>query len=210
MCTGSHPYIPVPNTVLVQIFYTQFGQRLENTLHYYKGGGWAPADLSDLASSVIGFWDTDVKANVSSTVELVGVKITDLTTETAPTFETQPASPLFGTRLDEAMPSGNTFAVKTNTGSRGRSAHGRLYHIGLTTNQVTGNDLIAVEADHIKDGWAALVFGVAVAMSAAPVVTSYCLHNVWRTTGVNTFILTLSYTDLHVDSQRRRLTGRGQ
>lgn len=210
MCTGTHPYIPAPNTVLVQIFYQQFGQRMENTLHYFKGGGWAPADLADLAASVIGFWDTSVRATVSNTVELVGIKITDLTSETAPTFETQPTVPLFGTRTDEAMPSGNTFAIKTASGSRGRSTHGRLYHVGLTTNQVTGNELTSPDADAIRDGWAGLVFGVAVAMSAAPVVVSYCSHSVWRTTAVNYFIIELVYTDLHVDSQRRRLTGRGQ
>jgi len=210
MCTGTHPYIPAPNTVLLQLFYEQFGQRMENTLHYYKGGGWAPADLTDLADAAIAHWISDLKPVTSNTVSFLGVKVTDLTTETSGTYETQPSTPQVGSLTGTAMPAGTTFAIKEQTAQRGRSAHGRVYHVGLVINQVSGNQLVATSADAIKDGWAALVFGIAVDVSAAPVVVSYCHLNVWRTTAVNYFVLVLRYTDLDIDSQRRRLTGRGQ
>jgi hypothetical protein len=210
MCIGTHPYIPVVNVAQVDIQVTQFDQQMENTVHYYKSSPWSVTELENLANDMITNWVLFIANITSNSVQFAGVKATDLTTQTSASV-TQLAPPGTSGRDPNApLPAGVTKAIKLNTAARGHSAHGRLYFIGLTENDFIDNQITVAKRDAIVSGWADTIFAVAGSSSAAPVIVSLCHNNVWRTTGTIEFVLSLGCSNLNLDSQRRRLSGRGR
>lgn len=111
----------------------------------------------------------------------------------------------------EAAPNNCTMAVSFQTGLAGRSYHGRNYIPVLTNSEVTGNFIDAGFATSVVDAYSELVFGG----SALPdgwiwIVASSFANNEPRPVGVFHEVMSVQVSDLVVDSQRRRLPGRGR
>jgi hypothetical protein len=106
-------------------------------------------------------------------------------------------------------------SVSFRTESRGRSFRGRNYIVGLTEDQVTGNDFASGITGLFQAVYELLLdFGqdiawawvVASRFSGVDPVT----HDpIPRTTGIATVVTAVTVVDNFVDSQRRRLTTRG-
>lgn len=103
------------------------------------------------------------------------------------------------------MPNNVSFAIKFGTGLAGRSYRGRFYHIGFSEAMVADNVIITGNANQIRDAFPTLA-GDLGAVGLEHVVVSKQLNGVPRTVGVATKITTYSYTDLRVDTQRKRLS----
>ncbi len=201
-------YIPVPDTALVQVFYTLFNQRCENTLYFQRFGGWNASDIANLATSAYTNWSTKALLHLSNQLTFVGSKATDLSSQTGPTA-THTASTTGGQALPSA-PSNVAFCIKFSTQGRGRSSQGRIYLPGIPSGYITadaidGNDAFLIEGD-INDA----VAGIATEFDATHVVVSRYHNHAPRPVGITFPVTDIGYTDVYIDSQRRRLVGRGR
>jgi len=114
-----------------------------------------------------------------------------------------------GTAIGTSYPGGTTFAIKFSGGLSGRSARGRMYWIQLHTAQISGDQVTSADAAAIVAIVANFFDDVETATGLTHVTTSYCHDGAWRTTANNVPVLNYIATDTNVDSQRKRLAGRG-
>jgi len=202
-------FIPVANTAQVRMQFLYDGQHCENVYHVENTGAWDVGGLQALGDGFIDWWDTELKAFAPDTVSLRQVVLRDLTTESGLAVERTTGLPLVGTNGSPALPNNVTVAVKWSTGLAGRSFRGRTYHIGMPENSTVGNTVSASPLLDLQAAYDALI-GVPPAVDAAYslVVVSLFHDNAPRVAGVTTPILDSSIEPT-IDSQRRRLPGRG-
>jgi hypothetical protein len=208
----AHPFIPVPNTCLIEMVYSANGQIVENTFHVQKGSPFTGPQLNSLCDSFAS-WDTaNWRANRVAGAVLTNIKGRALDAAIAPIGQATIAAglPHVGIAGGVQQPNNVTFALKLLTGLAGRSTRGRIYAVGMSASSVTAgtNDITAALANNMVTALNTLITNIT-ALGYQLVVTSYRTGGAWRTTGVNYVITIAAYSDLHIDSQRRRLTGRG-
>lgn len=202
-------FIPVPNTASVEMIFTEDGQRIENRYHVRQASTYDVVSLAILGAFFVDWWTDNLKSGCTNSVQLVMVVLRALDSETSPSIEYTTGLPLSGSAISSAaLPNHVTVAVRWGTGLRGRSYRGRTYHIGLTEADVAGNTLDATTTSQLITAYAALRDGIS-SLDAELVVVSRQHNNVPLTTGVATEIVSVSI-DRTVDSQRRRLPGRGR
>lgn len=201
-------FIPVPNTAMVETRFTLFGQNIENTLYFENVAAPALADLEALAT----FMDNWVSVEFLQT--FVGqdliyreVFVTDLTTALSPTAANATNAGDVGAVAAAALPGGSCLAISFRSAGRGRSSRGRNYVSAIPETYAGGNVVGPSFAS-------ALVTAYSVLISAPPadwtwVVVSRYTNNAPRAAGVTYPITSVVATNLDIDSQRRRLTGRG-
>lgn len=202
-------FIPVENTAQVRMQFLYAGQRCENVYHVENTGAWDVASLQDLGDAFIDWWDTELKAFMPATGSLEQVVLRDLTTEAGIAVERTTGLPLVGTNGSPQLPNNVTVAVKWSTGLAGRSFRGRTYHIGMPENSTVDNTVSSGPLADLLAAYDALI-GVPPAVNPdySLVVVSLFHANAPRVAGVTTPILDSSI-DPTIDSQRRRLPGRG-
>lgn len=200
-------FIPTIKVARCSINSRLHGQQIANTLWFRKTGlGEITADdLGDLGLDLGTWFDANVLPVLSPDFSMVSVTCIGQDSLTAPSVE----SPFAGTggSLGVAMPGNVCVTLKFNTEQRGRSGRGRNYISGLRELDVTGN---AVASGVVAD----LVTAYNLLVSAPPtgwewVVVSHFLDKAPREFGFAQHVLACTNVDLNVDSQRRRLTGRG-
>ncbi len=200
------------------MIYTWSGQIIENTFHVQKSSPFLVADLVVLANA-FDLWDSTgaTRWQLSRKAEclLTQIKTRALDTSSSPVYIfVLPVSRGGAAGSGGALPGNCTFCLTLQTGLAGRSQRGRIYLPGLSTGdlQAAPNQSLvtAARANIYVASLNALVSQIA-ALSASHklVVTSYRTGGAWRSSGVNSVVLNAAYADLAVDSQRRRLPGRG-
>lgn len=200
------PFIPVPNVAMVELFYRQDDQSLENTLYFENENPWSITGLEQLCVEITSWWGTSYAPITTNQVSLVTVKATSLESDTAPAFE-RPTL-IAGGLAQPAEPNSVTLAIKFLTGGRGRSSRGRNYIVGLHVDAVTNNEVNPVHAAQYLDAYLELL-DVTVITNGVWVVVSRFTDNAPRVTGIAQPVTGVAFTDFIVDSQRRRLPGRG-
>lgn len=202
------PFIPIPNVAQVGMRFTQDNQEVANVYHVAFAG---PADaplLNQIGNRFILWWTSELRPLVSSTVTLREVSVVDQSVENGVGVVTADTLPLAGLNGNNAMPNGTTIAVKWSTGRTGRSYRGRTFHIGLTESQVTANAIENAFAATLRGVYAALVLDLKGDLTPLVVASRYS-NNAPRTTGISTEVLAATINPI-IDSQRRRLPGRGR
>lgn len=106
------------------------------------------------------------------------------------------------------MPNVITVAVKWVTALRGRSYRGRTYHIGLLETHILDN-MITTAAQTLLQTYYVNLWGSVAILTAEMVVASRIQGGVEREVGLMTPIIGFQI-DRVVDTQRRRLPGRGR
>src|SRR5687767_8054720 len=202
-------FIPVPNTARFEVIFNSLDQIVENVYHVEKATPWSAANLETMANAIVAWWKAEMAPLVPSSVSLMRVDSRDLTVEAAPFHSAPCLVDCEGTLADAQEPNNVTVAVKWTGGLTGRSQRGRTYHIGLTSGQVTGNSVDILDGASILAAYNELKASIAAALIGAKlVIVSYITGGVPRTTGQTTDVTSASL-DLTIDSQRRRLPGRG-
>lgn len=202
-------FVPVPDTAMVEMVYTQDGQYCENVFHVWCDGGIADEALTDVAEAFIGWWEDSLKSLVAVGVSLVNVRVTKLDTNVSLGIEYATGLPIASTMAQEQLPNNVTVAVKWLTGFRGRSFRGRSYMIGLPRGKVINNQLETAYHASLLTAWGNLVAAVAtIGINYELVVVSRRHDNADRSFGISTPVVD-AVIDTTVDSQRRRLPGRG-
>jgi hypothetical protein len=201
-------FIPVENTIQVELRYIVLAQQCENTLYFYNDEGYSASDLITLTGLVGDWWDEYLRPYQGAAVTMNEIYATDLTTATSPTYSDTTRNGQAGEATATAiLPTNVTLTVSFRTQGRGRSARGRNYFVGLTEGSVVGNT--------VDTG---IVTGIEAAYNNIPtaigypwtwVVVSRYFNGAPRTEGLRQTVTNAICVDPLVDSQRRRLTGRG-
>lgn len=202
-------YIPAIDVAKVAIDQLFGQQALTNIIYFLSTTGWTPGSLDILCDEVVDWWTTNIAPLMNDALSLVGVTATDLTTETSPSV-TVPVSPaVAGARTEAASPANAAATVTFRTVQRGRSSRGRNYVSGLSDGfgVISPTAVGTGYASDLATAYAALE-DVEAAVNAVHSVVSFFSEKAPRTTAQ--ILPVLSYTcDTLIDSQRRRLAGRG-
>lgn len=203
------PFIPVPEVIQAELIYSWDGQVVENVLHYREAAGGTGIEQGELGQALVDWFDTVLQPLVVSTLILNTIRMTDLSDEVAPGSEFGVGLPLPGTLAGGlSLPNNVAIVMSKRTAFRGRSFRGRIYHPGLGEGQVTNNALVPATQVALLAAYNDLVFLAGATFTyTLQVVSKYSLGSP-RVTGLATPVTQIT-TDGVVDSQRRRLPGRG-
>lgn len=203
------PVSTVPNAVQAEVRYLLNLQQVENTLSFFNSDGFSPVELDDLAEAVYTWWHDSLAAVQSTDVKFSEVLVRSL--DFAQPYEGSftPPSAATGSIATEAMPGNVTLSVSFRSGATGRSNRGRNYMVGIPRSQVEGAIADAGYGDDVVAAYTALLGEGALPAGWQWVIVSRFLDKVQRDPGVTIAVNSVRLVDLIVDSQRRRLPGRG-
>lgn len=201
-------FIPVPNTVEVEIRSEYLGQRVENTL-YFSGASPIPADAyGDLLELIRAWWTAYPRDLLSDQLILRELYLTDLSSATGGTYTLAISGDPGGPVAADPLPGSIAMCVSFRTANRGRSFRGRNYVCGFGENQVSGNTFLPSLVAAMGTAYNQLLTTMGTTSFFWAVVSRYS-NGAPRTTGIATPVTAAIVVDGYVDSQRRRLAGRG-
>jgi len=209
MCTGPHPFIPAADTAEVKMIFESLGQECLNVFHVRTTDGWTTELLQGVAEFFRDWWDDNLKSQAGDECELVAIQATDIAVEAGAQYYLTAGMPIAGVNSNPAAPGNVTVAVKLATGFTGRSRRGRKFIVGLTEGSTEGNMLESGTRTAIQDAYDTLLAEIDPAVPDGQlVIVSFCDNGDWRDDALVTRVLTASVNP-ELDSQRRRLSGRG-
>jgi hypothetical protein len=210
------PFVPVANVALVETRMRYDSQKVENTLYVHNSDGWDGASLDALAADVLAWWTTHYAALTHTSVTLNEVACTDLTTDTG-AIGSISGGGATGSAGGEALPSNVSLSVSFRTAQRGRSFRGRNYIVGIATDNTTPPNTANVGyVDQVETAYDAFKTAMDaegfewVVVSRFSGVDPDTGDPIPREAGVATPVTHALVVDSTLDSQRRRLPGRGQ
>lgn len=201
------------NTVLAELIFLTPSGKAENTLWFTKPTAWSIGDAEAFAAALHTWFNDYGKFTLPDTIQLDLITITDMHTQFGFKVE-YPVSPaVAGTIAGGQVPMNGTVTCSFKTAIRGRSFRGRNYVIALPRSAVVNDQITIAHADLITEAYNNLVPSVEgevpfevehVVAGRRPLGTTPETYD-----GVVTPII--SYiVERTVDSQRRRLLGRGE
>lgn len=194
------PTPTVANANVVEVRGQLFGQLVENVWFVGSTGALDESSMLDVMS-IFQTSYSSIMAPLSEDFSINEIYMKYLGNLAGPeaTLAITPAQT--GGIATAAAPGNVAFCVSLRTALTGRRFRGRKYFSGLPNNQVVANALNVTVADAIVSAVQAMI--VTLSGNGTPLaVVSF--------TGLTvTNVTTALYTDLFVDSQRRRLTNRG-
>ena len=202
-------FIPFDNTVQIEMIYNWDGQVVENVLQYHSGlVGILESEAIELCAFLVDWWDTNWQNSLPTTVTLQQLKYTDLSSATGYAGVYTTGLPLTGSNASPSLPNNCSIALTKRTASRGRSYRGRIYFVGLSEVMVTGNNVVSGTLSDMLTKYNNIVNITIEEDDYTMVVCSRYEDGVPRVTGVATPVTNIT-SDGVIDSQRRRLPGRG-
>jgi hypothetical protein len=204
------PFQPVPNGASAVIHATLDGETCDTTLGFSlnAAGPVAPAALAALATGLVNYWTSNQLAilPVEYVFNRIDLRAEDV--EFGPQSETTGFAGATGSLVGNIMPNNVTLAIAFRTGLAGRTNRGRNYWPSFLESEVNGQRVSAAKIgailgaysgmlgpDSIAAGWTWSVLSRKELVPGGP----------GRAVGVTT----VSVRDNVIDSQRRRLPGRG-
>lgn len=200
-------FIPIPNSASLCFNFVTAGQNWQFCLTIRKSTG-APTtgDLATLVTQGHSWYAATLKSLIYSSTSLKSIIATDQTVQGGPQAITTYNEA--GTASGGLIPVGTPLVVSLRTALRGRSYRGRVYVSGLSSTFLT-------DAANISSGYAAS-FGSAfltllssLATAGFDIVVASKQHNGAVTSPAATNPVIAFVVDTFLDSQRRRLAGRG-
>jgi len=184
---------------------TWAGQRVANVLGFTHLFGWADEAILALGDALVAWVNDHLKAQASNQVGYVQWVLTDLSSAGHPSIVVPQVSQ--GTLTSPSMPNNVTAVISEHTAFSGRSFRGRIYHVGLTESQCVNSQLSPGVDTDLLAAYNPLLSG-AVAAAGTLAILSRQFGGSIRPTLVSTPVTHLTM-DTTLDSQRRRLPGRG-
>lgn len=200
-------FIPVPDTVMVELLMTVEGQQIENTLYFEGTGSPDIPEMNALGASLVDWWIEHYAPLVGDDVSLNSIKLTNLTGAASPVVEITAGLPQSGSGGDFIVANQVAAVVTFLTAARGKSYRGRNYIGGLSINWVGGSYVGATAISMLETMYADLAT-LALADEFLWVVVSRYNNNAPRATGVTTVITGTRVNEV-LGTQRRRRIGSG-
>lgn len=201
-------FISWPNGVQLCFDFTTAAQMWQFCLALRKSAGAPDAtDLANLTGAGETWWASHLRGFLDSTTTLRQVRATNMTVEGgAQDVEAVGTAGTGGTNAP--LPIGTASVVSLRTQKRGRSYRGRTYVGGLTRGyQTTPTELTAAGIIALGDHFIALQ--TALDALGFDMVVASRQHNGVITSPAELNEITAFIVDPLLDSQRRRLAGRG-
>ena len=199
---------PAPDCAKVALVHIHLSSQLVNVLHFRRQGQWGIPELDTLLSTVATAWVNDVMTNLNQNTVFLRAEGRGLRAQTDVSSELVLAQPVSGGRPGEGLPGNVAFAVTHITGLTGRANRGRTFFGGLAEADVVGDTLALARANALRNGLN-VVRTQAAQAGWTMVVLSRSLNKQPRPEALPIDVIGFRYRDNLVDSQRRRLTGRG-
>jgi len=201
------PFVPVLQTVEVDLQYLYRQQFCSNTMYFTSQvGDPTPSGVLALATAVEAWATANLLPILSQDCQLFRLHARELTAEVSSVADV--SSGTVGGIATTADPNNVTLAVSFRTGVIGRSFRGRNYIIGIPQGVISDNTVAPSFLADVLTAFAALP--AAVTTDWLHSVVSRFTAGLPRVAGVSTPVTTVAFTDNIVDSQRRRLPGRGR
>ena len=206
------PFVPSPGVAQAEVIQLIDGQRCENVFHYKQAGAtdYNTAQLTALATALLAYFgNATIKGLYPTTWSVIECRCVDLSEEFGPAVTLTPGSAIVGTRAGAQLPNNCALVLTKRTDLRGRSFRGRMYFGPLTEADVTGNVVAGATVTSIVSN----MQGLKDLTDAGSVhhfmqVLSMRGSGLPRPAGLATQVNNLT-SDGVLDSQRRRLPGRG-
>lgn len=202
-------FIPVPNAIQCNVRGTYLGEQVENTLYFRSASPLTPDAPGLVAAGVSIWWQATVLPLLSASYQFREVYAVDLTTASSPTGTAVPLAAAPGGASGDPLPGNVALCVSFRTAARGRSFRGRNFVCGLVEPNVSGNTITTAWAEGIANAYEQLLIPDEF-VNVPWVVLSRYSNNQPRGTGITTPVTNVLVVDYTVDSQRRRLPGRGR
>lgn len=198
----------VPDTVEINMIFTQNGITAQNVFYAERGGGYILSHLEDLAAAIDAQWQGTWRDQQPDEVTYLRTEVRGLSVEND-LIAIDSTSTNNGTHVGDAMPNNVTFAVKKSSGLTGRSARGRTYWIGVPRTELLAADENEVEPAYVAE-MIASIDSIRIAISGVstwdPVLVSRFSGGVARAEGVTfPWVDTVSVNN-RIDTQRGRLS----
>jgi len=201
-------FLPTPDCAKVVLVYSMHGQEYVNTLWFRNTSAWGTAEMEDLADKVRYWWATEMLDHDPDDLELVDIVVYDMTAIDGPVIHVTTDLPVAGTIVADPMAANAAAVISFRTAGRGRSARGRIY-VGPLAETMSDDGLHLNTSYHTTLVAAAdTIPAIGEGISWTHVVVSFQLNNVVREEGFAQAV-TSYLVDTSLDSQRRRLAGRG-
>lgn len=212
------PFVPVANTAEVEAVYTLDAQIVENTMYFRMASTPTLSDLNALLEEVNTTIRSGLLPLLAGAIQLIRVVGTLIDVIDGLTALSTTSLPAGGGSGDEFEPSNVAACVSLRTASSGRSFRGRNYIAGLPDGATVGNTLSSTFTTGVLDFYDTLRASVADLGWEMVVVSRFSGFTIVdgkkvptpREEGIATPITGVIFTDSTVDSQRRRLPGRGR
>lgn len=194
-------FVPAPGIVILDAIWGTGEQLVENTYAYRVTGTIDNAKLTAMAVT----YQTWAAANTSlfsDQYALEKIYVRDMTTQGSHSVEYNPTSVIDGTDSSAVLPNNVSWALKRFTGLAGRANRGRIYWIGLTMGDLDATNQAITKAR------ANLRITAALALMSSQSTSNGAVEVIYhRKLGTGTDVFSYAYSDLFLDSQRRRLPG---
>lgn len=202
------PFVPVPGAAFCAVGLELDGQNIQVCLDVAVPTETIGA-LEDAAAGLFGLWAEHLMPNLSGDLTLLSAVCAGLASESSPIGVFVPSSPVLGSVTAASLPNNVAYCISKYTGLRGRSFRGRMFIPGIPENaRTTASHVDPAFRVSIATGCASLLGGM-ISGGFPPVVVSRFTAGAARATGIATPITQLAPVDDVLDSQRRRLPGRG-
>ena len=198
-----------PQVIQFEAVYNWDGQICQNVIHYRGSIGFTATNVVPLCAEFVSKWNATMKAYMPSVLSLTGIKVTDLSSQSGWTFFYQTGLPIVGTSAGASLPNNCAVVITKRTGKRGRSYRGRIYQPGLTELHTTGNVVQTTPLNAFIAFWEDMRFFDTGVVECYMQVISRFQDGVQLAVGEATDVTNLT-SEGTVDSQRRRLPGRGK
>jgi len=201
-------FVSAPDCAEAVINYSNDAGFMANVLNFHKTGGYTQTDIDALATAV----DDEVATNF---LPLINVSTTYVNTHVRGLESAVDLESIVDTGTDvgsasgTSMPNNATFVLSFRTGFTGRSARGRMYVPPMGDSALTTANVVN---STFRNAWLTAIgslFSAAAIAGWDAVVISRQNAGVPLSPAVAREITQIVVTDDNIDSQRRRLKGRG-
>lgn len=208
-------FIPAENTLKVVLEYLCNGEIAQNVFYTQLENVPDPANMATVGNKIVDWWVNNMAPLTTLSCSLQTVTLTDLTVANSFQVVITSGLPEVGSKGDSELPNNVTVVTKFTTGLSGRSFRGRSYFVGLDASVVAtgGQTVQGGFATDLGEAWEQLATDLG-DVDADWVVASFYSgvdtdgKPIPRAEAVLTEIIQAS-TETTLDSQRRRLPGRG-
>lgn len=203
------PFQPVPQAVQMDVRYIWDSQQVQNSFNFRVPSDVSSGDCIPIGLGVINAFSSNCIALTATNCRLIGTHFTDLSAADGFSRDVPALPNVPGGSATASLPNNVTQAIHLSTEVRGKSGSGRFYPPGIVEGVVDGNQVQSIWGE-AWIGFIDDVRSVALDNGWELVVVSRYANKVKRETGVTYSVTGFSVRDNIVDSQRRRLPGRGR